>query len=203
MRAVFDEGVQVAEPTDLQFVKGAAASRAVAADPFWSTVVRRHGEVDVVVLPPGDSAPPPPIPPDEPVVDAAAQRERLRQQMAQLWSALELADEASRLDDVWFAGSLPGTLRWQGTASFEDLDPVAASSVLERARDLFAPSAAGWHTVAPEDGIPRVLAGRPGRWAREEVQVLLPSASRIVIRVRADLVHVGQAAADRVLGGEP
>lgn len=188
------------EPSDLEFVTGADAARAVTQDPFWSTVVRRHGDVDVVVLPPDDSAPPE-VPSGEPVVDAAEARERLRAQMAGFWSALGLPAEPSHLDDVWFAGAAPGTLRWQGTASFDDLDPVAASGVLERAQELL-PAEAGWHTLVPPEGIARVLAGRPGRWAREEVQVLLATASRLVVRLRSDLVFVGPDAATVVLGGE-
>ena len=57
------------ESNELAFARGTEAARTVAADPFWSTVVRRHGDVDVVVLPPED-APSVEIPADEPLVDA-------------------------------------------------------------------------------------------------------------------------------------
>lgn len=187
------------QQSDLEFVTGGDAARAAAQDPFWSTVVRRHGDVDVVLLPP-DGSTPPQVPSDEPVVDAADARERLRSQMAAFWSALGLPAEPSHLDHVWFAGAAPGTLRWQGTAAFDDLDPVMASGVLERARELLPPDA-GWHTLAPPEGLARVLAGRPGRWAREEVQVLIASAARLVVRLRSDLVYVGPDAATEVLGG--
>lgn len=187
------------EPTDLELVKGPDAARAVAEDPFWSTVVRRHGDVDVVVLPPEDAATPD-VPADEPAVDAAVVRQQHREQMTRLCSELGLPDGPSHLDDVWFAGSSRGTLRWQGTAAFDGLDPVSASAVLERAEELL--TSAGWHTLSPEGGVPRVLAGRPGRWVREEVQVLLASAGRVVVRVRSDLDVVGAAAAEQALGGD-
>lgn len=187
------------DPSTLDFVTGAPATRRVKEDPFWSTVVRRHGDVDVVVLPP-EAPRTPEVAVDEPVVDPAVARERLRGRMAALWSALGLPAEPGHLDDVWFAGGPAGTLRWQGTATFDDLDPVDASSALERARDLLAESD-GWGVLAPADGIPRVLAGRPGRLGREEVQVLLPATSRLVLRVRSELVVVGEAAAEAIGGG--
>jgi hypothetical protein len=189
----------VPDSSDLTFTRGAGASRAVASDPFWSTVVRRHADVDVVVLPPED-APTAEVPADEPLVDPEATREGLRGDMASLWSALGLEGEPSHLDDTWFAGAAEGTLRWQGTASFDDLDPVAASRVLQRAEELLT-DAGGWHVLVPADGIPRVLAGRPGRWDRESVQVLLPTASRLVVRMRSDLVVVGPAGVAAALGG--
>lgn len=189
----------MSEPSDLEFVKGAPAARRVAEDPFWSTVVRRHADVDVVVLPPQD-APVVEVPADEPLVDAETSRERLRAAMSALWTALGLGEPA-HLDDTWFAGAADGTLRWQGTATFDDIDPVLASGALDGTRDLLA-EGDGWHVLMPTEGIPRALAGRPGRMAREEVQVLLPSSSRLVIRMRSDLVVVGPGAAAAVLRGE-
>lgn len=189
----------MSEPSDLEFVKGAPAARRVAEDPFWSTVVRRHGDVDVVVLPPED-APPVEVPADEPLVDAEIARERLRVDIASFWSALGLDAEPSHLDDAWFAGAAEGTLRWQGTATFDDVDPALASRALDRTPELLA-EADGWHVLVPPAGIPRALAGRPGRLGREEVQVLLPSPSRMVIRMRSGLVVVGPSAAAAVLRG--
>lgn len=187
------------DPSALDLVTGAPATRQVTEDPFWSTVVRRHRDVDVVVLP--QEAPPAlDVPADAPTVDPAAAREQQRGRMASLWAALGLPGEPSHLDDVWFAGGPAGTLRWQGTATFDDLDPVTASSALQRVVGLL-PDADGWHVVTPPDGIPRVLAGRPGRLGREELQVLLPATSRVVIRLRSELVVVGEAAADETLRG--
>lgn len=189
----------MSEPSDLEFVKGAPAARRVSEDPFWSTVVRRHADVDVVVLPPQD-APVVEVPADEPLVDAAASRERLRADMASFWAALGLGEPA-HLDDTWFAGAAEGTLRWQGTATFDDIDPVLASGALDRIRELLVDTD-GWHVLVPPDGIPRALAGRDGRMAREELQVLVPSPSRLVVRVRSDLVVVGPDAATAELRGE-
>ena len=91
-----------------------------------------------------------------------------------LQNALGLEAQSARLDDVWFAGSEPGTLRWQGTASFDDLDPVAASGTLQRAQELLG----------------------------EDVQVLVPASGRVVLRIRSALVVVGEdAAAAAVAGG--
>jgi hypothetical protein len=58
----------------------------------------------------------------------------------------------------------------------------------------------GWHVLAPPDGVPRVLAGRPGTIGREDVQVLAP-AGRVVLRIRSALVVVGEAAAADAIGG--
>ena len=186
---------------DLEFVKGPAAARAVAQDPFWSTVVRRHGDMDVVVLPAEDTSDPV-VPPDEPVVDATHAREDLRARLGELGLALGLPADSAHRDDVWFAGAAPGTLRWQGTVSYDDLDAVTASAALERAQEVLQPGG-GRHPFVPEDGAPRVPAGRRGRWVGGEVQVLLASASRVVVRLRSDLVHVGRTAAARALDGEP
>lgn len=185
------------DPTPLDLVTGAPAAGQVAQDPFWSVVVRRHGDVDVVVLPP-ESPPDVPIPDDEPVVDPAPARARFRERLAGLWSALGLEGEPAVLDDVWFAGPVAGTLRWQGTARFDAVDPVEASSVLRGAVELLSESA-GWRVLAPADGVPRVLAGRPARLGREEVQVLAPDSSRLVLRIRSEVVVVGEAAAAEVL----
>ena len=187
------------DPSTLDFVTGAPATRRVKEDPFWSTVVRRHGDVDVVVLPPDPSVTPE-VPADEPTVDPATAREQLRSRMAGLWSALGLDGEPTHLDDVWLAGAAPGTLRWQGTATFDGLDPMVASGALQRVQDLLAPDDA-WSVLAPTDGIPRVLAGRPGRIGREDVQVLVPAAGRVVLRIRSELVVVGTAAVAEAMGG--
>ena len=100
---------------------------------------------------------------------------------------------------MWFAGSAAGTLRWQGTATFDDLDPVVASGALQRAQELLD-EADGWHVLAPPDGVPRVLAGRPGTIGREDVQVLAPAVGRVVLRIRSALVVVGEAAAAEAIG---
>ncbi|WP_416954485.1 hypothetical protein ACNKF0_19550 [Nocardioides sp. T5] len=188
------------DPNSLDLVTGAPAARQVLQDPFWATVLRRHDDVDLVVLPP-EAPDRVEVPGDEPTVEPDVARGELRARMAALWAALGLEGEPSHLDDVWFAGSAPGTLRWQGTATFDDLDPVVASDALQRARDLLA-EADGWHVLAPPDGVPRVLAGRPGRVGREDVQVLAPTAGRVVLRIRSALVVVGEAAAAEAIGGQ-
>lgn len=188
------------DPSALDFVRGAPAARQVAEDPFWSTVVRRHPDVDVVVLPP-EAAAAPDVPADEPRVDPEVARGALRGRMAALWSALGLEAEPHHLDDAWLAGGAPGTLRWQGTATFDDLDPVVAAGALQRAQDVLAEDD-GWHVLAPADGIPRVLAGRPDRLGREDVQVLAPDASRVVVRVRSAPVVVGAEAVTEALAAD-
>jgi hypothetical protein len=188
----------VPQPTDLDFVQGAAAEQAVADDPFWAAVLRRHHDVDVVVLPQRPTADLV-VPDGEPEIDPERAREVLRGQMAAFWAAIGLDAEPDHLDDTWFAGAATGTLRWQGTATFEGLDPVAASAALGQAREVL-PEDAGWHVLAPADGIPRVLAGRDAELGREEVQVLLPASTRLVVRLRSPLVHVGPDAVAAVLG---
>ncbi len=186
------------ESNELGFTRGTEAAREVAADPFWSAVVRRHDDVDVVVLPPED----PPIvevPADEPIVDAEVARAGLRADLAAFCVSIGLDGEPAHLDDTWFTGAPEGTLRWQGTVSFDGLDPVEASQLLQRAEELLA--AADWHVLLPGVGIPRVLAGRPGRLDRESLHVLLPSTSRVVVRLRSGLVHVGTAGVAAAQGG--
>lgn len=187
------------ENNELAFTRGPDAARVAAADPFWSTVVRRHGDVDVVVLPPEDP-PSVEVPADEPLVDVEVARSGLRADMAAFWAAIGLDGEPAHVDDTWFAGPADGTLRWQGTASFDGLDAVDASRLLQRAEELL--TAGDWHVLVPGEGIPRVLAGRSGRFDRESLQVLLPSTSRLVVRVRSDLVVVGPAASAATLRGE-
>ena len=187
------------DPTSLDLVSGAPATRQVQQDPFWATVLRRHDDVDLVVLP--QEAPDrAEVPLDEPAVDPDAARQELRARMAALWTALGLEAQSARLDDVWFAGSEPGTLRWQGTATFDDLDPVVASGTLQRAQELLGEED-GWHVLAPPDGVPRVLAGRPARIGREDVQVLVPASGRVVLRIRSALVVVGEDAAAAATAG--
>ena len=187
------------DPTSLDLVSGAPAARQVLQDPFWATVLRRHGDVDleVLALEALDRAE---VPAGEPTVDPDSARQELQARMSGLWAALGLRVEPTHLDDVWFAGSAPGTLRWQGTATFDDLDPVVASGALERAQGLLD-EADGWHVLAPPDGVPRVLAGRPARLGREDVQVLVPAAGRVVLRIRSALVVVGEVAAAEAIGG--
>lgn len=185
------------QSTDLELMQGDAAERAVADDPFWATVLRRHDDIDVVVLPQEPTLDPV-VPADEPEVDPERARQVLRGQAAAFWSGLGLATEPAQLDDVWFAGTAPGTLRWQGTAIFEQVDPLLASAALERAARLLAADD-GWHTLVPTDGLPRVMAGRAAEPGREEVQVVLASSTRLVVRMRSALVHVGAAAAEAAL----
>ena len=118
------------DPTSLDLVSGAPAARQVLQDPFWATVLRRHDDVDLVVLPP-ESPDRTEVPAGEPRVDPDAARQELRARMAGLWAALGLDAEPARLDDVWFAGSAPGTLRWQGTATFDDLVVEASDHRLQ------------------------------------------------------------------------
>ncbi|SEB69139.1 hypothetical protein SAMN04489844_0856 [Nocardioides exalbidus] len=188
------------QSSDLEFVQGGAAERAVADDPFWSTVLRRHGDIDVVVLP-QEPAVEQVVPADEPEVDPDQARAALRGQAAAFWSELGLDAEPTHVDDVWFAGVAPGTLRWQGTATFEQVDPLLASAALERAERILAADD-GWHTLVPTDGLPRVIAGRAAQPGREEVHVVLASSTRLVVRMRSALVHVGAVAAAASLGGD-
>ncbi|RYB94612.1 hypothetical protein EUA93_09815 [Nocardioides oleivorans] len=186
------------QSTGVEFVQGGAAERAVADDPFWATVLRRHGDIDVVVLPQEPTLEQV-VPEGEPEVDPEQAREALRGQAAAFWAELGLGGDPAHLDDVWFAGVAPGTLRWQGTATFEQVDPLLASAALERAQLVLAADD-GWHTLVPTDGLPRVIAGRAAQPGREEVHVVLASPTRLVVRMRSALVHVGAVAAAATLG---
>jgi hypothetical protein len=188
----------VSQHTDLDFIQGAAAEQAVADDPFWATVLRRHRDVDVVVLPQEPTVAQV-MPEDAPEVDPDQAREVLRGQAAAFWAELGLTGDPAHLDDVWFAGVAPGTLRWQGTATFEQVDPLLASAAIERAERLLAADD-GWHTLVPTEGLPRVLAGRAAQPGREEIQVVLASSTRVMVRMRSALVHVGPVAATAALG---
>lgn len=167
---------------------------AAADDPFWSTVVRRHGDVDVVLLPPEPPEPSAPAATGEPS-DPDDHRRAEHAALEHLLLALELPTPA-RVDDVWLVGSGEGTVRWQGTVTCEVGAEVAARA-LRRAGEHLADG--GWHRLVPADGVPRVLAGRDTPRGREEAQVLRPAPTRVVVRVRSVPITVGAEAASALL----
>ncbi|WP_370288380.1 hypothetical protein [Nocardioides sp.] len=165
---------------------------AAARDPFWATVVRRHPDVDVVLLPP---EPPPSAAPAGEQVDPEEHRLAQQAGVHRLLDALGLP-LPERVDDGWLAGSAAGTVRWQGTVACEVAAEVASGALRSAAEHL---ADDGWHRLVPSGGVPRVLAGRDTPRGREEAQVLLPAPTRVVVRMRSVPITVGIEAASALL----
>lgn len=165
------------------------ASAVVAADPFWSVVRRRHPDVDIVLLP---DPPPAPVTDGLPTEDPDQAAARVEAEAAGLWTSL-----AGDLEPIasarWRSGPTPESLVREVTLHADGVDAVRGIGLVSRAADALA--ADGWHTLAPPDGVPRVLAGRAAGVGRREVQVLhAPATSRLVLRLRSEPVVVGRAA---------
>lgn len=187
----------------------AAEGEAVAADPFWSVVRRRHPDVDVVVLPsvPGARRPSDPNPAWEgEEADAEAEARHEHEVVRRAWEQL-VADSGDIVTarvvlpvvtGRWLGGSAPDRVRREASAVVEDLehlsDPLACAALLRRAEATLRDG--GWHVVAPTDGLPRLMAGRPERDGRREVLLVhAPAQGRLVLRTRGPELAVGAAVA--------
>jgi hypothetical protein len=161
----------------------------VSRDPFWSVVRRRHPDVDIVLLPPssgsgGRVATEPPL--VDPVDESAVQEA----ESARLWEACvgPVGPEVARTSR-WIPGSTAGTSRHETTWRLDGVEGVEATTAVQRGARVLADE--GWHVLAPDDGMPRVLAGRGA--GVERVELLLVHATshaRLVLRLRAAEVRL-------------
>ncbi|TQK68419.1 MULTISPECIES: hypothetical protein [unclassified Nocardioides] len=173
----------------MAFLGGPEAAARVAADPFWSVVRRRHPDVELVLLPPAGPAEPAeqlseqlrePIP--QTSLEAATAECAAR--VAELWDRLVGATEPDEWRDRWTTGATPEVSRHEATWTRLGMEPVTAAGVLERAAALLGDE--DWRVLTPPDGMPRVLAGRPVRHGREEIDlVLVPATGRFFLTVRS------------------
>ncbi len=170
----------------MAFLGGPEAAARVAADPFWSVVRRRHPDVDLVLLPPvaapdeADAG----APPIEAGVEEATAACLAR--VAGLWQRLvgDVAPDEQRAG--WTTGPRPGLERHEATWTLLGVDPVAATGTIDGAARTLGEE--GWRVLAPPDGMPRVLAGRPAGNGREELDlVLVPATGRFFLTVRSAL----------------
>lgn len=175
---------------DEEIVGGERARAQVAADPFWSVVRRRHPDVDVVVLPPGDGAVPE-LPEDVVAVDPGEAAARADADVLARCREL-VGQDPDGVEARWTAGEVRGTRRRETTHRVTGVDDVRAIGLLLRAEEALRSE--GWHVLAPTDGVPRVLAGRPADLGREELQLLAPPGGGVVLRVRSGSVLLAEVA---------
>ena len=177
-------------------------SEAVASDAFFAVVRRRHPDIDIVLLPqdvgdePGLRAEPADL------VDApAAFDAELTGLLPDVAPGVALPPVRSR----WTPGSLTGSVARTALVAAEGVDTVTATQALAAAERSLA--ASGWHVLAPEDGMPRVLAGRGGTEAeplRRELQVVyVEGRGRYAVSHRVGSFVVGHAVVRELLGGDP
>jgi hypothetical protein len=170
-----------------RFVGGDPAGEAVAGDPFWSVVRRRHRDVDIALLPPA-AADEVALPAGGETVDPDAEAERLDREATRLWEQLGQAGEPVR-SARWTSGQAPGTVRRETTLVLDGVDPILTTGRVTGAAGTLAD--AGWHVLAPPDGMPRVLAGRDADIGRVELSLVHAAAhDRLVLRVRSGSVLV-------------
>lgn len=169
------------------FLGGPRAAAQVAADPFWSVLRQRHPDVELVLLPPaGPTGPAELVEPAAPIPGTGAEQATAEcaARVAQLWDRLVGETEPDEWRDRWTTGAEPGLSRHEATWTRLRVDPVTAAVLLDRAATRLRGE--GWRVLAPPDGMPRVLAGRPAGHGREEIDlVLVPATGRFFLTVRS------------------
>lgn len=170
----------------------------VTADPFWSTVRRRHPDLDIVLLP-GPGPERAAVPAETVPCDAEAVGEELDAAADERWATLAptgpVDPDAAQPVRRWAGGVAPGTLRREVTWRVE-ADVAAGAAALLAAERLL--TAEGWHCFVAPQGLPRVTASRVADLGREEVtlaQVLLADPPGLVVRWRSGSVPVADCAA--------
>lgn len=187
------------EQQGMSFASGAEAAEEVVADPFWSAVVRRHPDVDVVVLPQADD-PRLEVPPDIPVLSVEQAGEVCESAAASWWHALQPDQDPTQEHARWLAGEAGGTVRHEATRTRDGLAAAEGRAILEQASDLLRQ--AQWTVFTPPDGLPRVLGSRPGALGQSEMQVVFaPEPGRLIMRLRTELLHVGPDGVEELLRG--
>lgn len=102
----------------------------------------------------------------------------------------------------WAPGSVTGSVAGTALVAAEGVDTFTATQAPASAVRSLAP--AGWHVLAREEGMPRVLAGRGGtddEPLRRELQVVYVAArGRYAVSHRCGSFVVGHAAVQELLG---
>ena len=170
--------------------------REVSDDPFFGEVRRRHPDVDIVLLPPEAAASPAP-PPVDPAVLAAVPAEH-DADTRDLWSQVARGIDPAQATARWAAGEVTGTVRRDTLLAAKGVDAVTATAALAGAARAL--EQAGWHVLAPDSGLPRVLAGRGAGAERREVQVVhVPATGRYAVTSRGPSYTVGPARVSALL----
>lgn len=185
--------------SDLIFERGPEATALAAADPFWSAVLRRDPDIDLVLLPPASPPPPIEVPAGTVELSAAGAAAGCAVRVADLWRQLVGDAEPDETRDRWTAGPIPGLVRNEATWTVLGADPVEAMAVVERASATLR--TAGWRVLAPPDGMPRVLAGRDAAIGREEADlVFAPATGRLFLQLRSGFQPVVATEVAALLG---
>lgn len=114
--------------------------------------------------------------------------EELSARARSAWASYLSGGSTPSTDERWIPG--PGrTHRREVVLTADGVDPVAAAAALRVAGEELRGD--GWHVLEPDDGWPRVLAGRQhdrvGGAGREELHLIFaPSVAggRLVLRLR-------------------
>ncbi len=187
------------EQQGMSFSTGAEAAEEVAADPFWATVLQRHPDVDVVVLPATDD-PRIEVPPDMAVLSVAQASEACEAAVTSWWNAILPGQDPTHVEAHWLAGEADGTARHVATWTRNGIEAGKALALIEHASALL--TQARWSVFSPPEGLPRVMASRPGALGQSEMQVVLaPEPGRLVLRLRTELLHVGPDGVEELVRG--
>lgn len=168
---------------------------AVAGDPFWSVVRRRHPDLDIVLLPP--EAPP--------VADSGLP-ERSPAPFATS-TAVSADDHWTRLVGhgtprrlaTWIPGPSADSVRCTVTLTLDDASATAGIQHLREAETVLA--ADGWRVFTPPTGMPRIMADRPGEIGDEHLLFgYAPETGRLFLRLASTGLPVGADRAHDLIG---
>lgn len=133
------------------------AGDALAGEPFYRELRRRHDDVDIVLLAGQDPQPTPPLDTDV----ARRVHRQVRRTFDEIWSAL--LDEPPSPSSSWRPGTVVGVVHTELTGR-HTVAAAAHRSLLQRADELL--TARGWSVHSHLRGVPRVLAGHDGTTIR-------------------------------------
>lgn len=173
-------------------------------DAFWSTVRRRHPDLDVVLVPEDEpqveEAPPPPEP-DPRLVETVP--DAFDSWLARAWEAVAPAAARDQGADVvarWEPGDTADDLARVATRAADGVDEVDGQQAVAAAERFLRDD--GWDGLVPPTGLPRVLATRFRDGIDEQVQVVfVPASGRLALAVRWAGIRVGRQVAGEALEG--
>ena len=139
----------------------ASGAGVVASDTFFGVVRRRHPDIDIVLLPPESDDEEPSLPPLH--APRETHEAELQREAEDLWRDL-LGPSPDGVGSRWEPGR--STTRLVVSAAAADIGDVQAAQALAQLQRRL--EADGWHTLAPETGMPRVLASRGGMPGADE-----------------------------------
>lgn len=172
-----------------------AARSAVAEDPFWSVVRRRHPDLDIVILP---QEPPRPRESGQPPRAAEPFEQMQLADADELWAAL-VGHGMPQRDAQWVPGPTADAVRHAVTLTNDGVSDTVGLAHLREAIDLL--TAGGWHVFTPPTGMPRLNADRPGELGAEELLFgYAPDSGRLFARLTSTGLPVDAATRRRLMG---